>query len=316
MINRYIFSLLLASSLANANNSAPVGNTNNINPDMLIPPDLIKKSEVERVNKEKAPTMEGKQLNPPQDKKEDVKVIKKTIYKIKDEELQRKMDVIYGEPIKKENQQNNSNNNIAGYNTINEGVVSKEIKRIESGICDLGSEVELSIEERFVDATCIIYTDPTNRIQRARIVLQPVVNEYQVTGYIESVNGDTNVKTLRILSPDRTTKNLAKEVDKNTISNIILLASRQTGKDVSDITRNIFRQGAQQQTTYNINTGVANVDTTAERLKQVPKASLYLALANLIGATSSELMSNRDRIPPLFKVYRTVYVEYERNIKQ
>jgi hypothetical protein len=273
-------------------------------PDNVKTPEDIKKEEIERVNKGKAPQMNARDRQEKENQKYKNEVIKKTIYKVDDKDLKREDIVIVGERIKKEDKESNGNSA-----NLNQSTTTAQEKKevLYQGICDLGEQVELSIEERYVDAKCLIYNATDNKIKNARIVLIPVANEYKVIGQIESIDSK-KVKTVRILSPDRTTQNVAYEIDKKTIANILTLAAGQTGKDVSQVTKNIFQQGARQNT-YIGNTNV-QADYTSERLKQVPKASLYLALANLIGTSANELTGNNKRIPPLFKTYRSLYVEY------
>ena len=276
-------------------------------PDNVKTPEDIKKEEIERVNKGKAPQMNASVKDQQEKQSNQNKVIKKTIYKVDDKDLKREDIVIVGERIKKEDKESNGNSANSNQSTTTANLTQEKKEFLYQGICDLGEQVELSIEERYVDAKCLIYNATDNKIKNARIVLIPVVNEYKVIGQIESIEGK-KVKTVRILSPDRTTQNVAYEIDKKTIANILTLAAGQTGKDVSEVTKGIFQQGARQNT-YIGNTNV-QADYTSERLKQVPKASLYLALANLIGTSANELTRDNKRIPPLFKTYRSLYVEY------
>lgn len=276
-------------------------------PDNVKTPEDIKKEEIERVNKGKAPQMNARDQQEKEKQSNQNKVIKKTIYKVDDKDLKREDIVIVGERIKKEDKESNGNSANPNQSTTTATLTQEKKEVLYQGICDLGEQVELSIEERYVDAKCLIYNATDNKIKNARIVLIPVVNEYKVIGQIESIDGK-KVKTVRILSPDRTTQNVAYEIDKKTIANILTLAAGQTGKDVSEVTKSIFQQGARQNT-YIGNTNV-QADYTSERLKQVPKASLYLALANLIGTSANELTRGNKRIPPLFKIYRSLYVEY------
>lgn len=235
------------------------------------------------------------------------------VYKIKREttaDTMQKREISFGVDLKekdKEKRQSHQQQH-QSFQQTQQQPQQQQVKQLK-GTCVVVNDVELVLEEAYSDVECLM-SDKTIRVGEMVFIPQP--QEYSLTAKFVHLSGK-QVNTLRVLKGDRSSANIATYIDKKILSNIILKATRDSGKSVAEATSNIFKT-ASRTTMYGggIGSTIVTTDPTAA-LSAIPKMALYTALANLVKSSSDEMLSNRERLPPLFRVAKgtELYVEIE-----
>ncbi len=164
------------------------------------------------------------------------------------------------------------------------------------GYCRLLEDISLTIEPAWGQVECF----SRNRVYRGTMKFVPEVENYSLRGQLEKLQGYSVISS-EVYTADRTSRNIAKEVDTRLIANILLRAGRETGKQTADV----LQQAFQPQRTITGTGSLTVVETnTKETLKQIPDFALYSAIANLLSASSDEILRDKRRLPPLFKVVK------------
>lgn len=167
-------------------------------------------------------------------------------------------------------------------------------------LCVVEKPIEVSLEEKREVLPCVMLKGGSKRLTKGEFVFIPVLQEYKLLAQVVSMDGRAvEVDKAVVLDASGGTTNLADEVDTKLASKILLRASQRTGQQVSGAVENVLsRAGSTVITSSGSAVSTTNVD---EALRQVPKASLYLALANLLSSTSEEVFKDK-ALPPIFKV--------------
>jgi len=164
------------------------------------------------------------------------------------------------------------------------------------GYCRLLEDISLTIEPAWGQVECF----SRNRVYRGTMKFVPEVENYSLRGQLEKLQGYSVISS-EVYTADRTSRNIAKEVDTRLIANILLRAGRETGKQTVDV----LQQAFQPQRIITGTGSLTVVETnTKETLKQIPDFALYSAIANLLSASSDEILRDKRRLPPLFKVVK------------
>lgn len=191
------------------------------------------------------------------------------------------------------------------------GAAEKREERREvvyRGYCRFLRDYQVSLEPVFAQVECMSIK-PTF-FARGEMLLRPEPQSFALRGELISLDGK-EVQSIKVLTSSRSSANIADEVDKKLIANMLLKAGKQTGRDTSDMVRDIFRSGGDKRQTLSGGTLVVE-EKVKDRLKSVPEAAGYMAMANLLSSASETFLEDRGGLPPLFKVRaRTeVYVEF------
>lgn len=275
-----------------------------LKPPTLPPPEQVEKGGIERKTQGKTPEVQTKDIPqpppPPPPPKEVIKADPK--------ELRRPaFDIKRGENLVPQVKEEKKSN---GQDAKNQ---DQKPKTVEKGYCKFLHDYEVTLEPVFAQVECLILSRPS-RMARGEVRLNPEPDKYALRAELTSLDG-REVRSVRVLNADRSSNNVASEVDRRLISNILLRTGVKTGQETSGMVQDIFRQESRlyEEEIYGGRTVLKRREVD-EALKQVPKASMYLALANLLGTTSEEILGGRKRLPPLFKVYAgtEIYVEVER----
>lgn len=276
-----------------------------------VQPPNIEASKLEKENIERKYNAVAPDLGSIERKEEEKKQYKvppppPPIYEYKFEINKKKLTIQQGERLQKPTRTVETSTN--NYNLSN----NQEAKQtnIYKGYCYPEYDVEVSIEEVYVPVNCILNR---REVVKGEMMLIPQIQSYSLTGELTQIEGKPVKRTINVLTGDRTSKNIASDVDRRIISNIILLTARDTGKAVSDATANIFRSAGRVTMTGNVaGFGTTTVDPTSA-LDSIPKMAMYTALANLLKTSSNELLADKNRLPPLFKLRKNteLYVEFE-----
>lgn len=283
-------------------------------PANLPPPEQVEKKGIETKTGGKAPEVKTNQLPPPPPPPQgEPPPAPKEVIKPDIKELRRpSFEIKLGENLREKNREKQAQTQPQPQSQIqNSGSEVKEVKKeevFERGYCRFLESYEVSIEPVFAQVECLMLTRPA-RFVRGEILLRPEVQSFALRGEVLSLGG-VQVKSSRVLNSSRSSANVASHVDTRLISNILLQAGSKTGTEVSQMVQDIFRQPQTR-----LQGGVLVEERRVEEsLKQIPRAALYSAIANLVSAGSEQVLAGRRSLPPLFKVYAgtEVYVEVQR----
>lgn len=228
---------------------------------------------------------------PPSGEKQELAKINPRQFKIN----RTRFSIVVGHPLneKSQKEQAQTQTGSAGEDLLG----GQERKTIAfEGYCRLLEDVSLTIEPAWGQAECF----SRNRVYKGTMKFVPEVENYSLRGELEKLQG-YSVLSSEVYTANRTSKNIAKEVDTRLIANILLRAGRETGRQTS----NVLQQAFQPQRVITGTGSLTVVETnTKETLKQIPNFALYSAIANLISASSEEILRDKKRLPPLFKVVK------------
>jgi len=228
---------------------------------------------------------------PPSGEKQELVKINPRQFKIN----RTRFSIVVGHPLneKSQKEQAQTQTGSAGEDLLG----GQERKTIAfEGYCRLLEDVSLTIEPAWGQAECF----SRNRVYKGTMKFVPEVENYSLRGELEKLQG-YSVLSSEVYTANRTSKNIAKEVDTRLIANILLRAGRETGRQTSDV----LHQAFQPQRVITGTGSLTVVETnTKETLKQIPNFALYSAIANLISASSEEILRDKKRLPPLFKVVK------------
>lgn len=175
-----------------------------------------------------------------------------------------------------------------------------------TGYCKINKKITLSTESYTIVSPCIINR---SKLMTATITFIPVIKEFKVIGKVDSINGQPVSQSI-VRTSNLATDNLADEVDRRLIANILLATASQTGQQTSNMVSNIMQNSAEVNNTSSFGYSTTTVNPT-QGLSKVPQASLYLGIANLIGSTANTISQNQ-QLPPLFTINKKdVYIQAE-----
>lgn len=279
-----------------------------IEPPPNLEPSKLEKENIERKYKATAPELEQVQKKEEEKKQYIPPPPPPPVYEYKIDVKKHSLTIQQGERLQKTNKEN------AGYlvnsNANSEGQITKpEQSNIYTGYCYPEFDVDVSIEEVYVPVNCILNR---RQVVKGEMMLLPVPQNYSLKAVLTQIDGKPVKNSIKVLTGDKTSSNIASEVDKRLIANVLLLTARDTGKNVANATANIFNSAATTTLTNTGGFGVITVDPTAS-LNSIPKMAMYTALANLLKTSSNELLADKNRLPPLFKLKKNteLYVEFE-----
>ncbi len=216
--------------------------------------------------------------------------------------------VVLGENLRKEEKAGESLSQTGQGVGQGSNQVERGVEKVRA-VCSFGRDIEVSLRQRIEEVSCLVLNSgwSRQRLVKAEMLLVPNVEQMQLEGRVLRFAGREVRKSL-VLSKDTRELNIAQEIDTRLLSNILLGTAQKTGQQ----TAQMIQQMASQQGRAYVSGGAVVVERSfEENLKSVPKASSYLALANLMAETSKAI--GNDRLPPIFKIRRgyEVLVEVE-----
>lgn len=222
------------------------------------------------------------------------KVQKKVRYEIKDEIRTPKFEVSRGESLEKEKQAENVERREGRSEAKEE---KKEV--VERAVCVVESPVAVSLEPVYQSVECLRTSGAEKRIVKAEMVFLPDPAQFKLTARVLEFDGRKVKRSVVLTSGQTRSENVADEVDRQLIANILLKAGYKTGEQVSKSVEDILRQGG--TTVVSGQSVVVSKDVERE-LQQVPKSALYMGMANLLSSSTEVLMRDKKGLPPIFKV--------------
>lgn len=262
----------------------------------------IEKRRIEEKYGTKPPELgKGQVKEEKKEEKKPPKIQKKKVYQIGQDVMKEpKREPIFGVNLKKEEQTQTQTQAQTQTQTQGGSQEEGEVRSFKAR-CVVEKPIEVSIEEKRELLQCLVIEGLNKRLVQAEFVFIPEPREYRLTAKVVSID-QRPVEQAVVIDAQKGTLNLADVVNTRLISKILLKTAQKTGQQVSSTVENILKQAG--TTTV---TGLGNVvqrTDVEESLKQVPKTSLYLALANLISSTSEEVLRDERTLPVLFKINR------------
>lgn len=269
----------------------------------LPEPWQVEKKRIEEKYKATVPELKGEPVER-KSKTQEVqtpKVKKVKVYEINQEILKEpKREVLFGMDLRKKKEEEQRERQKESEKELakeEKGEVKKEGEEFYA-TCVVDKDVEVSLEERKVEVPCLVITQKERKLTKGEFLFIPAIQEYKLIAKALRINGK-EVDKAQVLDARRGTVNVADEIDTQLISKILLRATQRTGEQVSGAVENVLSQAG---TTTISSAGVVHRTDVNEVLKQVPKASIYLGLANLLSSTSEEVFKDKKSLPVIFKV--------------
>lgn len=175
------------------------------------------------------------------------------------------------------------------------------------GFCRVLDDVEVVLEPQQARVECLL----SRKLYRGYMLFTPEMEKFSLKAELVELEGKKLSKS-EVWTADRRSKNVAMEVDRRLIANILLNAGRTTGREVAEVAKQAIRPD--QRITLPGGSSLIVVEQDSKQtLRTLPEYALYAALANLVGATAEEVLAGQRRLPPLFKVKKgqEFYVEAE-----
>lgn len=263
----------------------------------------IEKKRIEEKYKATVPELKGEPAESGRKNQEvqKPKVKKVKVYEINQEILKEpKREVLFGMDLRKKKEEEQKERQ-----KESEKELAKEEKREVKkegeefyATCVVEKDLEVSLEERRVELPCLVITQKERKLTKGEFLFVPAIQEYKLIAKALRINGK-EVEKAEVLDA-RGTVNVADEINTQLISKILLRATQRTGEQVSGAVENVLSQAGSTVITSS-GSAVSTTDVN-QALKQVPKASLYLGIANLLSSTSEEVFKDKKSLPVIFKV--------------
>jgi len=260
----------------------------------------VEKKRIEEKYKATVPELKGEPVERKVQEVQKPKVKKVKVYEINQEILKEpKREVLFGVDLRKKKEEEQRKERKESELAKEE---KREVKKEQEefyATCVVDEDLEVSLEERKVELPCLVITQKERKLTKGEFLFIPAIEEYKLIAKVLRINGK-EVEKAEVLDARRGTVNVADEINTQLISRILLRATQKTGEQVSQAVENVLsRAGSTVITSSGSAVSTTNVEET---LKRVPKASVYLGLANLLSSTSEEVFKDEKSLPVIFKV--------------